>query len=619
MSYNYNESSRMGREREMKIRMAQEAQAVIEFEEDPHRAALEDNPAEARVSIKTWIAIFSMALSFGPPVGLAFLATASIVVPVTNELGGQDSLAWVVGSWSLATACSFSLAGPLSDVFGRRMLVLGGQLTVAVGCIVAAAAKDISSLIAAETLIGLGTGFVFVSYAGVPEMLPNKWRSLGLGILESGIAVPWGILSVLLGNALFKYASWRWIFNLGIIIEFVGLIGTAFSYDPTARPRGDFDKTRLQQLRDVDWIGLFLFTSGLATALVGLTWGGTPAYPWDSAGAVAPIVVGLAVLAGGFAYDFRVAARPMFPLKLFAMFRRYSVLLVVLFVSGMNFHAMSALLPQGTLYMFTTDGIEVGVVSLPNTLMIGFTGVLAPLIAHKVGYVKWQLVVGMALQAVFIGASAATVYPNDKLAYAFVPAIGVPMFVWVTILSYAIASLHVPHSILGVAMGLLGTFRSGGGAVGNAIFNTIFHEKFRTFAGEEVAAAAVKAGLNPADLGLIIPAAIEYNLGNPRALVNIPGITPEIQDVLRAAVRAAAGHAFKIVFYVTIPFSVIALLCSFFVEDPSAYMTNHIQSAMGQDQTGGQRRGKRVTSPEEPRGIEFETVRTVYVEPVVKR
>ncbi|KAL0943320.1 trichothecene efflux pump [Colletotrichum truncatum] len=614
----YNESSNMGRDREMKIRMAQEAQAVIEFEEDPHRAALEDNPAEARVSIKTWIAIFSMALSFGPPVGLAFLAVASIVVQVTNELGGQESLAWVVGSWSLSTACSFSLAGPLSDVFGRRILVLWGQFTVAVGCIVAAAAKNISTLIAAETLIGLGTGFVFVSYAGVPEMLPNKWRSLGLGILESGIAVPWGILSVLLGNALFKYASWRWIFNLGIIIEFVGLIGTFFSYYPTARPRGDFDKTRSQQLRDVDWVGLGLFTSGLATALVGLTWGGTPAYPWDSAGAIAPIVVGVVTLACGFAYDFKIAPRPMFPLKLFTMFRQYSVLLVVLFVSGMNFHAMSALLPQGSLYMFTTDGIEIGVLSLPNTLMIGFTGVLAPLIAHKVGYIKWQLVIGMALQAIFIGASAATVYPNKKLAYAFVPAIGVPMFVWVTILSYAIASLHVPHSNLGVAMGLLGTFRSGGGAVGNAVFNTIFQEKFREFLSKDFAAAAISNGLNPSDLGLIIPAAIEYNLGNPRALVNVPGITPEIQEALRQAVRAAAGHAFKIVFYVTIPFSVVALLCSLFVEDPSAYMTNHIQSVMGQDQIE-QRRGKRMTNLEQSRGIEFETVRTIHVEPVGKR
>ncbi|OBR11426.1 Transmembrane efflux protein [Colletotrichum higginsianum IMI 349063] len=54
----HNESSSMGSDREMKIRMAQEARAVIEFEEDPHRAALEDNPTEARVGIKTWVAIF---------------------------------------------------------------------------------------------------------------------------------------------------------------------------------------------------------------------------------------------------------------------------------------------------------------------------------------------------------------------------------------------------------------------------------------------------------------------------------------------------------------------------------------------------------------------------------
>lgn len=422
---------------------------------------------------------------------------------------------------------------------------------------------------------------------------------------------------MLLANALFKYASWRWIFILGIIIEFIALIGTAFSYFPSPRPRGDFDKTRMQQLRDVDWVGLVLFTSGLAVALIGLTWGGTPAYPWNSAGAIAPIVVGVVVLALGFAYDFKVAPHPMFPLKLFVMFRRYSVLLVVLFVSGMNFHAMSALLPQGFLYMFTTDGIQIGVLSLPNTLMIGFTGVLAPLIAHKVGYIKWQLVIGMALQAIFIGVSAATVYPNQKLAYAFVPAIGVPMFVWVTILSYAIASLHVPHSNLGVAMGLLGTFRSGGGAVGNAIFNTIFHERFGEFAGQEVAQAAIRNGLDPANLGLIIPASIEFNLGNPLALANVPGITPEIQEALRAAVRAAAGHAFKIVFYVTIPFSVIALVCSLLVEDPTAYMTNHIQSAMGQDQMV-QGRGKRISTPKEDQGIEFQGVRAIHVESAAK-
>ncbi|KAM5349844.1 hypothetical protein ACJ41O_006349 [Fusarium nematophilum] len=561
-------------------RLAQEAQAHIEFEEDTHRAAIEDNPSDAKVGAKTWIAIFSMAISFGPAVGLPFVSVAAVVVQITQELGGQDNLAWVVGAWSLATACSFSLGGPLSDVFGRRNLILGGQFVVMIGNIVGGTAQNVQSLIAAETLIGLGTGFVFVSYAGVPEMLPNKWRSLGLGILEGGITVPWGLVAVLLANAMYQYASWRWLFYMGIIVEAIALGGTALFYWPTPRPRGDFEKSRWQQTKEIDWTGLFLFTTGLATCLVGLTWGGTPAYPWKSAGAIVPIVVGIATVAAAFAYDFVWAKAPMFPLKLFTMVRGFLVVLVVLFVSGMNFHALSALLPQGSLYMFTTDGIEIGLLSLPNTLVSGVTGVLVPIFAHRIGHIKWQFVAAMTLQTIFIAASAATVNPNHKLAWAFVPAFGVPMFVMVTILGYAISSLHVPHSHLGVAMGLLGTFRSGGGAVGNAIFNTVFQDKFRTYAGSEISRAAISNGLSPDDLGAIIPGTIQHNLGVPGALDAIPGMTPAIQDALRVAVRTAYGRAFQFLFYITIPFSVVALVCSLFVEDPTAYMTNHVQSAM---------------------------------------
>lgn len=39
-------------------RRAQAVQAHIEFEEDPHRAAVEDNPAEIGVGYRTWLAIF---------------------------------------------------------------------------------------------------------------------------------------------------------------------------------------------------------------------------------------------------------------------------------------------------------------------------------------------------------------------------------------------------------------------------------------------------------------------------------------------------------------------------------------------------------------------------------
>jgi len=387
-----------------------------------------------------------------------------------------------------------------------------------------------------------------------------------------------GTVAVILGNAFLKYASWRWIFYCGVIVEAVAFAGTAVFYWPTPRPRGDFDKSRWQEVREMDWVGLFLFTSGLAVFLVGLTWGGSEEHPWGDASTIAPLAVGLVVIAIGFVYDWTLAKNPMFPRSLFTMFRRYTILLIVLFVSGMNFHAMSPLLPQGSLFMFTQDGMEIGIMSLPNTIMQGIVGALVPMLAHKIGFVKWQIVVGMVFQTVFLAASAGAVYPNNKLAFVFLPAFGVPMFVWVTIMSYAVASLHVPHSQLGVAMGLLGTFRSGGGAVGNAIFNSVFQDRLHAFAGEEIAAAAAKNGLNMTALPVIIPQTILYNQGVPGMLANFP---QPVKDALQEAVRVAYGHAFKIVFLCTIPFSAIALVCSLWIEDPTAYMTNHVQFAMG--------------------------------------
>lgn len=110
---------------------------------------------------------------------------------VFQDLGGTTEYAWVIGAWSLASAVSFAIAGPLSDIFGRKTPILFGQFLVTIGCVVAASAQRANSLIVGEALIGFGTGFLFVSYAGVPEMLPNKWRSLGLGILEFGLGTPW--------------------------------------------------------------------------------------------------------------------------------------------------------------------------------------------------------------------------------------------------------------------------------------------------------------------------------------------------------------------------------------------------------------------------------------------
>lgn len=134
-------------------------------------------------------------------------------------------------------------------------------------------------------------------------------------------------------------------------------------------------------------------------------------------------------------------------------------------------------------------------------------------------------------------------------------------------------------------MGLIGTVRASGGAVGNAILATVLNDRFEAYVGPEIAAIALQNDLNPQELPQIIPAAILYNIHSPSGLENISGMTPSVQEALRVGVRTAYGHAYKIVFYITISFSVIALISSLFVRDATKYMTNHTQFVMSKNLT----------------------------------
>lgn len=371
-------------------------------------------------------------------------------------------------------------------------------------------------------------------------------------------------------------------------------------YWPVSRPKGDFHKTRWQQIKELDYIGIVSFTGGIALFTSGLTWGGL-LFPWDHPGTILTITLGFFTIIGGCAYDWSLAKNPMVPLNLFwpRMFRPYTAILIVLFISGMNFYAMTTLLPLGANLMFTTDGIQIGLMSLPKTVMELIVGVFVPLISHKIpdyipGFtIKWQLVVGMVLQAVFLALSAASVNPNNKFAYMFLPAFGVPMFTGVTVLAYAIASLHVPHSQLATALGLLGTFRSTGGAIGNAFFGALFTSISKRETSMMVKAACENLDVCPTDsiFATLLAELAADNEGVPGMMANV---APEAKEILLQALRTGYGRSFQLVFCATIPLSIIAVICSWYIEDPWPYMNNHVQFRMYE------RGGFSLRSPEEP-------------------
>ena len=198
---------------------------------------------------------------------------------------------------------------------------------------------------------------------GISEILPNKYRGMGLAWTELNLA-SWAIAGTLLADALVSKATWRITFYLTIGYGAFSLIGTALVYFPPSHPRSD-GKTKWQEFKELDFFGAFLFISGLAVFLFGLSSGGNT-YPWKSAAALAPLILGFIVFLGSFIYDFIFPKDPLFPWYLFKKFREFSSLLALVFVAGMVFFAASALNAQTILYLYTPDAIQIGIYSIPS-------------------------------------------------------------------------------------------------------------------------------------------------------------------------------------------------------------------------------------------------------------
>lgn len=105
-------------------------------------------------------------------------------------------------------------------------------------------------------------------------------------------------------------------------------------YFPPARPQYDDEKTRWQELKEIDFVGIGLYSGGLTTFLVGLTWAGQAGHPWRTASVIVPVVLGFMLFLSAFGYDFFWAKQPFFPLKIFQQVRDYTVLLGITFVAG---------------------------------------------------------------------------------------------------------------------------------------------------------------------------------------------------------------------------------------------------------------------------------------------
>src|SRR6202050_2359447 len=129
---------------------------------------------------------------------------------------------YLVAGASLGAAAGALIAGPLTDKFGRKILLVGDAAIYAVGAILSAVTVDAGMLLASRTLIGLAIGAAFARASSyIAEFAPRSRRGQ-LSIIQQWMITVGILVSYLVAVIILKAdpggagnEDWRVILGLG--------------------------------------------------------------------------------------------------------------------------------------------------------------------------------------------------------------------------------------------------------------------------------------------------------------------------------------------------------------------------------------------------------------------
>ncbi|KAF2404505.1 MFS general substrate transporter [Trichodelitschia bisporula] len=546
--------------------------------EDPHVVEVQRPEENERVTAKTWLVIFVLSSTFG----LSFWpvpTTGAMQTGLGARWGDITSTYWYIPAYTTANALGFLLAGANSDIFGRRLFLLAGNVICCLGFILSATAKEPMQFTAGLAVTGFGGGACQMAMCSIPELMPNKYRHIGICISDGFVFV-----IVVIGPVVGRYAidttdGWKYIYWGGFVAQFCSLVALALLYYPPRHPKGVPWK---EGLRGLDYVGSVLVVPGICAALVGII--NTTYKSSTDPSVIAPIVVGFALLiAFGFWENFGGVKYPLCEPAIFRSNygREFTVPFVIAFIVTMFYYAINIIYPTmiNVFYVTpTTSRSETLLLTLPGNLGLVFGAMLLICFGNLIGHWKITLVVSWAGMC-FWGGMMALVTPTNKgmmIAFTFLEQ---TFFGWAQYESVAFTQLGVKQVDLGMSGGLAGVARYAGGSLAQAIYVSIMTNVQTKKAAELLPKAAIAAGITPANAQKLLAA---FPLG-ATAIGAVDGANDTVLAAATEAWKWSYAHALKVTALSSLSFGGIGLILCCLCENIDHKMNENIEVFLEND------------------------------------
>ena len=487
---------------------------------------------------------------------------------IVTELGGQALLTWSITIYLLASTITVPFYGKLSDIYGRKPLLMIGITLFLIGSALSGLSQSMEQLILFRGIQGLGAGALFpISLAVIGDLFTPAERGKYQGLFGAVFGIS-AIVGPLLGGFLTEQVSWHWIFFVNIPIGIVAL-AVIWRLLPTVK--------RPDATRDLDYLGAAVFTVAVGSLLIGLT--NKQFSDWQDPGVGGLIILGL-LLGAVFVFIESRAKEPIVPLDLWKD-RTYATSIMSTFLISVGFFGAAIFLPQWFQFVQGASPTDSGLYQLALLAGLIISSIGSGILVSRTGKYKVIILAGIATMALGLFLLSG-IRADTELA---------PLFLWMFIAGLGIGPTlsiftivvqnAVPVRSLGVATSNLTFFRQIGGSVGLALLGTVFGNRLAEEIPAQLAPVAprlVEAGVPPqalaalgggnatdliqvgggVDLGQIILAGIPPNL---QALVE-----PFVSDIV-FGIHQAYSLAISQVFLIGVFTTLGALAIAFFMRE----------------------------------------------------
>jgi EmrB/QacA subfamily drug resistance transporter len=395
---------------------------------------------------------------------IAYTLQQTMIVPalpaLRNDLHTNYAwTTWVLTGFLLAASVGTPLLGKLGDQYGKERLLMISLGIFLVGCIGAAAAWNIWSLIGFRMLQGAAGGIFPLCFAIIRDEFPPERIAGAIGGISAmfGVGAPLGLI---LSGLIVDHLSWRWIFVIGALPVVAALV-LVYRFVP---------ESPIKTPSRLDLPGASLLTATLLCLLIPLTeassWG------WTSARTLGLFALSAVFLLTWIVVELRVA-EPLVDIRMLAQ-RTVALTNLTALIAGFSMYSTFVLLPNYVAtapnppvdYGFGATATQTGLYLAPGSALMLFAASWAGALDRRFGS-KWTLALGLGMMSTGMASLAAfNDHPWQIIVALLVlnPGVALAFAAMSTLMTRAVRATET-----GVANAMNAVLRTVGGVIGAQI------------------------------------------------------------------------------------------------------------------------------------------------------